>query len=95
MRQRSKSGTGGLRASKLGAVALVGGGLALLLWAKLRLVTEVPRTAYAEPEVRADADGAEASDPAPVDGAGRSGDASDEPVGERTGGRAGSGDPFP
>jgi hypothetical protein len=29
---------------------VLGGSLALLIWAKLRLVTTVPRTAYAEPE---------------------------------------------
>lgn len=29
---------------------VLGGSLALLIWAKLRLVTTVPRTAYAVPE---------------------------------------------
>ena len=29
---------------------LLGGSVALLIWAKLRMVTAVPRTAYAEPE---------------------------------------------
>lgn len=29
---------------------LLGGSVALLIWAKLRMVTTVPRTAYAEPE---------------------------------------------
>lgn len=95
MRERSKSGTGGLRAGKLGVVALVGGGLALLLWAKLRLVTDVPRTAYAEPEVRVDPSGANAADQAAADGSERSGGTDADPVGERTGGRAGSGDPSP
>jgi hypothetical protein len=31
---------------------LLGGSLALLIWAKLRMVTTVPRTAYAEPETQ-------------------------------------------
>jgi hypothetical protein len=30
---------------------VLGGSLALLIWAKLRLVTTVPRTAYADPEL--------------------------------------------
>jgi|GEM_PF-2955410 hypothetical protein len=29
---------------------VLGGSVALLIWAKLRLVTTVPRTAYADPE---------------------------------------------
>lgn len=42
------------RRGKLGRVAvllLVGGGIsvALLFWAKLRVVTNIPRTTYAEP----------------------------------------------
>lgn len=36
---------------KAGAFVLVGGvGVATLLWGKLRLLTDVPRTTYAEPE---------------------------------------------
>ncbi len=37
-----------MRTLALGLV--LGGSLALLIWAKLRLVTTVPRTAYAVPE---------------------------------------------
>lgn len=34
-------------------VLAVGGiGLSLLLWGRLRLITNVPKTAYAEPEAR-------------------------------------------
>lgn len=36
---------------KAGAFVLVGGvGVATLLWGKLRLLTDVPRTTFAEPE---------------------------------------------
>ncbi len=38
---------------KAGAFVLVGGvGVASLLWGKLRLLTDVPRTTYAEPDTR-------------------------------------------
>jgi hypothetical protein len=44
-------------------MVLTGGGLALLIWAKLRLVTGAPRTAYAIPEQDSDvADGQDAAD---------------------------------
>ncbi len=40
---------------KAGAFLLVGGvGVASLLWGKLRLLTDVPRTTYAEPEKASD-----------------------------------------
>ena len=40
------------RSIRIAAVIAVGGGgtIALLLWAKLKLVTGVPRTVYAQPE---------------------------------------------
>ena len=40
------------RSIRIAAVIAVGSGgtIALLLWAKLKLVTGVPRTAYAQPE---------------------------------------------
>jgi hypothetical protein len=44
---------GNLCGGKVRSVAwalLLGGSVALLIWAKLRMVTAVPRTAYAEPE---------------------------------------------
>lgn len=34
-------------------LALCAGGLALLIWAKMKIVGSVPRTAYAEPETPA------------------------------------------
>lgn len=34
----------------VGLFAVAGGSLALLIWLKLRLVTGVPRTAFADPE---------------------------------------------
>ncbi len=39
------------------ALVLVGGGISvsLLFWAKLRLVTQIPRTTYAEPASAGDA----------------------------------------
>lgn len=47
------------KVAKAGALVLVGGvGVAALLWGKLRLLTDVPRTTYAEPEQARDhADG--------------------------------------
>jgi len=39
------------------AIALIGSGsLTLLFWAKLRLMTQVPRAAYAEPDAATPAD---------------------------------------
>ena len=40
------------RSIRIAAVIVVGGGgtIALLLWAKLKLVTGIPRTVYAQPE---------------------------------------------
>ena len=72
------------RSIRIAAVIAVGGGgtIALLLWAKLKLVTGVPRTVYAQPESvepgpdepdqeRArDATTALADDPAPSQAAG-------------------------
>ena len=48
--------------------ATLTGGLALLIWTKLRLVTGVPKTAYADPEKdkpAAGADPAQAANPSP------------------------------
>jgi len=71
--------------NRLAMIALVGGGLALLLWAKLRLVTEVPRAAYATPDSEAsspvpgpDADSPNRTSPDPST-ATRSGDADEHP----------------
>lgn len=51
-----------MSAGRLLAVALVGGGaLTLLFWAKLRLMTQVPRAAYAEPETTTGVDQADDS----------------------------------
>lgn len=51
-----------MTAGRLLAVALVGGGaLTLLFWAKLRLMTQVPRAAYAEPKTIGGADQADDS----------------------------------
>jgi hypothetical protein len=48
------------------ALALTFGGLALLIWAKMKVAGGVPRTAYAEPEDAEPADDADRSDsPAP------------------------------
>ena len=40
---------GGVAARSMTWALVLGGSLALLIWAKLRLVTTVPRTAYADP----------------------------------------------
>lgn len=55
------------RAAVVLLIGLIGGGVALLLWARLRLVTDIPRTAYAEPEQEA------AQDSGPRGGAARGG----------------------
>ena len=50
------------KVAKAGALVLAGGvGVAALLWSKLRLLTDVPRTTYAEPEQARDADEAPAA----------------------------------
>ncbi|HYE63902.1 MAG TPA: hypothetical protein VD997_18065 [Phycisphaerales bacterium] len=63
---------------------LLGGSVALLIWAKLRMVTTVPRTAYAEPEtvqqpVQVSPDGVTPNPAGPVEG-GRSGEDSAKPA---------------
>lgn len=51
-------------------MVVTGGGLALLIWAKLRLVTGAPRTAYAIPEQDAEVpDVEDGADEQPADDA--------------------------
>lgn len=42
--------------AEIGVVVALGMIAGILIWSKLRLATDVPRSAYAEPEQRADAD---------------------------------------
>lgn len=53
---RPTGGIGRWRAMAGAAACLALSVLALLIWAKLKLVTGVPRTAYAEPKVVAPAE---------------------------------------
>lgn len=55
-------------AAGLVVMLVTGGGIALLIWAKLRLVTGVPRTVYAQPpEDGPGEDGPPDSDEQPAD----------------------------
>ena len=64
--------------------ALSVGALSLLLWSKLKLVTNVPRTAYAVPEERSDATGGSTAShtraPSTRDEAAKDGAAVNEPA---------------
>jgi hypothetical protein len=44
-------------------MALTFGGLALLIWAKMKVAGGVPRTAYAEPDAETSPDDAQGADP--------------------------------
>lgn len=53
MSEQSRSGTGRGGSGRFLVAAIALSGIALLIWGKLRLVTGIPRTAYAVPREKA------------------------------------------
>lgn len=65
---RSQRQSGATRSLSL--LLCLGALAGVLIWAKLRLVTDIPRSAYAEPKERSVEPGADADDGHGADGAG-------------------------